>query len=214
MLVNVIPINSVDSFDYFLFPTQNPLHDSYFQQQVETFSNKLTDIGRSFMEGTRKIYETANDSRAINLAKAALKYARGALHPNMVVPLKTLADLQCAQPIMQRYMMANPMVQQYYFDNRIEGYSDSYVPLDHGKIGESNYDYRRVMNGIITNVEEPDGSLTWVAPQYYEELREGDRELDMQEQSTILKSWDILELFLHAGKEDPTSIYGAKIRGM
>ncbi len=54
MLVNVIPINSVDSFDYFLFPTQNPLHDSYFQQQVETFSNKLTDIGRTFMEGTRR----------------------------------------------------------------------------------------------------------------------------------------------------------------
>ncbi len=132
----------------------------------------------------------------------------------MIVPLRTLADLQCAQPIMQRYMMANPMVQQYYFDNRIEGYSDSYVSIDHGKIGEANYDYRRVMNGIVIDVEEPDGSLTWVAPQYYEDLREGDRELDMQEQSTILKSWDILELFLHAGKEDPTSIYGAKIRGM
>jgi hypothetical protein len=139
------------------------------------------------------------------LARNAIRSARGLLTPNVIQPLVSYEEFQIAQPVMQRYIMAQPDIRQLFFDQRCDGFSDTYVDQQPGKIGETHYDYRRVMNGMM--VEEGED---FVVHHYLDELREGDRELTFHEQVDILSTWQVMSMFMQE-KKDPTNIYGGKL---
>lgn len=198
---------TVDSFNYLVMPEQHPGIQQYLVHQLGQFSNSLNDIGRGFIEKTREIYETVNSSSAIRMAKAAIRMAKGVLHPNTILPFNTLNDLRSAQPIMQRYLMAQPYIRELYHQQRCDGFSDTYVDVEPGKVGEAHYDYRRVMNGIVTEQVTEDGEDTWSYVTYVDTLKEGDRELVIEEQAAILHNWEIAKMFHKAG-QDPTDLFG------
>lgn len=205
MAINVIQGGTVDSFDYLAFPNQNPANTSYIQNQLTNISDRLTGYGRTFLEASKEIYEKVNNSQALMLAKAAVRRAKGFLHPNSIMYLGELDDLRQAQPMMQRFIMAEPALRREYHKQRVDGYSDTYVDVAPGKVGEDHYDYRRVMTGVVT--EEGDGEdYTWKAVIYADELFEGDSELDTFQKNDILKTWDIVNMFMAAAK-DPTDPY-------
>lgn len=207
MRANVITVPSVSSFDYMLYPEQNPVNRQYIETQLNNYSHTLTDIGRNFVETSRAIYEKINDSTAVRAAKAAVRMAKGLFHPNTIVPLETLEELRAAQPVMQRWVMAEPTIRQIYHKQRCDGYSDTYLDYEPGKIGDQHYDYRRVMDGIIVDTVDENGNDSWEFTTYSEELRESDRELEFHEQKAILGTWDIVKMFVEAG-EDISNIFG------
>jgi hypothetical protein len=51
----------------------------------------------------------------------------------------------------------------------------------------------------------------WQCTQYFDELVEGDRELTLEEKVDILTTWDALQMYFNAGKDDPTSPFGGKL---
>ena len=210
MQVGVIDSSSLDSFDYLLFPDQNPNNQTFIQQQLSNFSNTLTETGKRFMETTKAIYEKINDSNAIRMAKAAIRTAKGILHPNTIVHLDNLEYIRTAQPVMQRFIMAEPTIRQYYHEQKCDGYADTYVDIHPNKIGDDHYDYRRVMGGIIQDSVDENGDYEWVSKNYLDEITEGDRELSFDEKVDILKTWDIMKMFMEAG-EDPTNVFGGKL---
>lgn len=205
-IINVIPVESINSFDHLIFPQQHYNNLNYFRNQVEQFSNTLTDYGRQFIERARDIYISINDSEAIRKAKAVLRYAKGVFNPTHIVPLESLEDLRAAQPIMQRYIMAQPDIRNLYHSQRCDGYSDTYTDMHPGKVGDDHYDYRRVMQDVVQVTDEG-----WVAKSYVEDLLEGDRELDFDEQINILRTWEIIQMFAEAAKADPTSLFNGEI---
>ena len=213
MEINVIPVDNLDSFSYFILPEQHHSNSEYFRNQVYGLSNTLTDIGRKFMETSKEIYETINNTEAIKKAKAALRYAKGIFNPNRIVSLETVEDFQTAQPVMQRYLMADIVARQMYQNRQIDGYSDTYIDIDPGKIGMDHYDYRRVIEHCIMDSETPDGKYEWEVHSFGEDLVEGDRELETSEKVIIMNNWDIIRSFLEAGEggEDPTNLYGGEI---
>ncbi len=210
--INVLPISDVGVLDYLMFPDQHPSNLDYFRNQVESISATLNDYGRRFMETSRDLYNTVHDSRLVNAAKAAMRYISGAHHPNEIVYFNTLDDLRTAQPIMQRYVMADPVIRQAYFDYRIDGYSDTYVDMQPGKIGVEHYDYRRMMNGIVQDGTDEHGNYEWCAHIFTDELYEGDRELTLVEKVMAMRAGDLARMFLEAGKKDPTDVYGGDIK--
>ncbi len=213
MSINVIPVSSLQSFDHFIFPEQNPVNQDYFRTQVASFSNTLTDYGKKFMEASKAIYEEINDSNAIRLAKAALKHVVNPIHPNQIVDLTTIEEMQCAQPMMQRFIMADIATRQMYHRNLIDGYSDTYVDNAPGKVGLEHYDYRRVIEDIIMDGEDADGNYEWGVHVFGEDIDPEDKVLTLDEKVIILRIWERLGASMMSGKEDPTNPWGGKIAG-
>lgn len=194
----------VDTWDALAYGEQNPINNNYFRNQIATVSNSLNEVGRQFFSDARDIYERFNGSAAMQAIRTATKAVTSMFQPNVVRSLFEISDFQNATLVMQRWIMANPVVRQTYHDQKCDGYSDTYVDMHPGAIGENHYDYRRVMDGIVQDTED-DG---WKVKFYPDELAHGDRELFLDEKVDILTSWEIIQGFMKIGKADPTSQYG------
>ena len=204
-MINVIHGAGGDVFNALLYPEQSPFHGNYFHTQVTNFNEILTETGQNFMSAARTIYDKINDSAGAELARRAIRAAKGMFNSNLIVPIFNLEDIQLAQPTMQRWVMANPVVRDLYHQQRCSGFADTYVDMEPGTVKETQYDYRRVMNGVIVEDEHD-----WHAKIFFDELREGDRELTHHEKFDILDTWSIVEMFVKAGK-DPTDPYGGSL---
>ena len=198
-------------YDVFLalaYGEQSPVAAEYFKSQMALLPTiqVIGDIGRSFVQGAKATYERFNNSEAMQLVRAATRQAAALFQPEVIRSIFDFADLQTATITMQRWIMANPMIRKMYHDQRCEGYSDTYVDADPGKVGEAHYDYRRVMSGVV-QVEED----SWEAKFYIDNLRDGDQELSNMDKTDILSTWRIAELFMGMGESDPTSPWNAKL---
>jgi hypothetical protein len=207
MAINIINTDSVQSFDYMIFPEQIGIDESYLQQQFSNITNIASDISTRFIETAKNLYEKANNSDLIRSAKAAVMAAKNILSPNSVYHLRDVEQVMSCQGVNQRFIMANPEIRRLYHDQLCDGFSDTYVDLEPGKIGQDHYDYRRVTTGIVFETE--DG---WKVNNYYEDLKEGDKELTVIEKTNCLLNWDTIADAL-SQKIDPTNVYGGKIGG-
>ncbi len=197
-----------EAFDYLLYGDSNPINQDYFKQQIQNFSHTLNDAGRRFIEGSRDLYAKINDSAIAERAKLAVRKAMNLFSPNSIRELDSLQALRTCQPVMQRYVMAFPGIRSLYLQQRCDGYSDSYQDIHPGDIGETHYDYRRVMSGVVQTGE--DNQPDWTVRIYMEELLAEDRDLTTTEKVDILHSWELADMFLKCSI-DPTSIFSEKI---
>ena len=225
MQINVVPNGSPMTFSMMLYPDQNPRNQTYIEERMQQVSQQLgsvvSDFGTKFMERARNLYEQAYNSQAVLAAKAAIRATKGLFHPNAIVQLDTLDELRSAQPVMQRYLMANPLVRNLYLEQRIDGYSDTYTNV-HGKVvGHDHYDYRRVMDGVVVD-HEMQSMLTgkpvdidapeWTATTYFEDLLQDDRELTAMEQTDMLNNYRLQAITIQQLK-DPTNLFGGEVGG-
>lgn len=195
-----------EAWDALAYGHQNPINLGYFQNQIENFSNTLTDIGKQFHADAASIYERFNGSEAMQALRNVTKMAKTLFQPNIVTAITTVENLQIAPLIMQRWIMACPEVRTVYNQQRCDGYSDTYFDSQPKAIGDNHYDYRRVMDGVVKEDEEG-----WSVKFYPDELVEGDRNLLFDEKVDILSTWDSLKYFMEAGDKDPTNPYGGSL---
>ena len=159
------------------------------------------------MQGAREIYDRVANSQAVQYAKAYMRQSNNFFDPNAIIPIDSLEGLQQASVGMQRWIMAQPDIRTLYHQQLVDGYADTYVDMHPGVVGSEHYDYRRVLDGIITEGSEEDG-YDWVTTQYPDDLYKYDRELTIGEKTDILNIWDIVKLYSEARKEDPTNPHG------
>jgi len=196
--INVIEATP-EAFDYITFPNQNPNTQQYIQSQLTNFSDTMTDAGREFMMGARQVYEMIQNSDAAKQAKHVLRKAKGLFKPNIIIEYVDIDEVKAAQPIMQRYIMAQPDIRKQYHRQLCDGYSDTYIDMHPGMIGHDHYDYQRVMSNII--VELPDDD--WKVNIYAHEVIGDDKELSFEDKVNILHTWEIVKMALEADI-DPT----------
>lgn len=195
-----------EAFSSLAFGLQNPVNVQYFNNQIQQAKQALGstfgEFGNRFLNRAEELYDRFNNSRSMELARAALNQVRGIFQADVVRDLRTLSEFQIATPVMQRWVMTNPMVREMYHSQQCDGYSDTYVDTQPGMIGENHYDYRRVRNGIVDVTDEG-----WHVTTYAETLKEGDKELEFDEQVRILRTWENLENLLYQKLKDPTSVW-------
>lgn len=90
--------------------------------------------------------------------------------------ISKIAEFQHA-PTMQRWIMAEPTVRQMYFDQKLDGYSDTYSTTDK-TVGMMHLDYQKVIDGVYREDENGDISIT----EFYNLYEEHERPLDIMEQ--------------------------------
>lgn len=205
--MNIIS-GGLGAFDALVYGEQNPVNQGYFARSLEQFPalQTVSDVGRHFIDSAKAAYEAFNGSEAMQLIRAATRQAVALFQPEIIKSIFDIADFQTASLTMQRWVMANPVVRQSYFDQRCEGYADTYTDVDPGKIRDEHYDYRRVMHGVVQLEDD-----SWQAKFYMENLRTGDRDLTTADKVDILQTWKMVEMFIKAGESDPTSPYNSML---
>lgn len=183
---------------------------SYLRERVERYAPRITEIFDGFFEDSRVLFERHNGERALRKIRQRIRQSSNPTRGDIIRPLIDLSDLQNAKPLMQRYIMANPMARRYEAEQRFDGYSDSYRNAYPGRSTWEDPDYMRAVDGMIFTddrfgqkpSEDPEGR--WIAPQNLFDTDE--RDLDIIEQSDVFSTWDVLEMHLEAMKKDPTSV--------
>jgi len=204
--MNYIDVGNTNVWNAIAYGQQNPVNINYFQNQLQNIQTNLNQAAVSFYQDAQSIYDKFTNSDALRSIRIALKGAANLFNGEVIKSIFDVEDFQTASFTMQRWVMANPVVRQMYHDQKCDGYSDTYIDAEPNKIGDSHYDYRRVMDGVVVADEEQE-----YYKHYYEDIFEGDKELTHTEKVDILTTWEIVELFMKTSKLDPTSPYGSSL---
>ena len=189
------------AFNALAFGSKPPELRSFFEERLQSINAGIGGYSEKFKARANEMFNSFHGDRVVQIAKAALNQVRGFFKPDEIVNLTTIEDLQVAQATMRRMVMANPVVRELYHKQRCDGYSDSYVDADPGKIGWDHYDYCRVMTGIVEVTDE-----SWKFTSVAHDQRPGDSELDFHDQfSIVAQTWPSLEAIMAQAAKDPTS---------
>lgn len=205
-----------ETFDALIYHEPHPGTMNYLQSQFDNMSSTVAGIGSGFMETARRAWDNFGNSDAFRRAKAAVRMVTHMWQRDEIKSIWEMASFQQAPLAMQRLLMANPNVRQMYNEQRLDGYSESYVDMYPNKSGWHHYDYQQVTDGmvrtpVIKGKDEEHDEHDFHVEFFFGEPVEGDRHLDIYEQHDLLKSWDAMNVLIADGGEDPTSIYNSKL---
>lgn len=191
-----------------LYGETHPSTRDFLRNQLDEARRHIVSAGSSFLDRAIGAFDHYNSSAALQFARKVVSNVQGAFDVARIMEYDRLEQFQHANSIMQRWIMANPMIRERYHAQRCDGYSDTWQDIDPGRVAEQHYDWRRVNDGII---QFQDDSEAWTAPQYLDELRDGDRDLILSEQTAILRSWRVAEALMALGRDDLTSPTGDQL---
>jgi len=188
------------ALDYIMFGDTRNRVSSYIQKQI----NELSTYAPKFFEGIKNIaYNAYNYLTNEFLHTKTLQHLQDnniIIHNQEIFEYLSYEQIRDANITMQRYIMAHPEVRQLYLDNKIDGYSETYVNIFGNDVGESHYDYRKVMDGVIVPTEKG-----FKFTHYNDELLPGDKPLSFVERMTILRVWEEIDFLLNGTKYDFTN---------
>ena len=195
-----------DLFDSLAYGRPQPGVYDFLAHKAQQYSQNLTQTGVQFVQNVKSYFAAVTESEAAMLARAAGRKVRSLWDTDDIRGLLDINEFQHAGLKMQRWVMAEPTTRQLYINQGCEGYADSYVDVEPGRVGESHYDWRRVMDGIVVETDKG-----WSATTYLEEIRPNDVPLLLDEQADILYAWENLRTHIHRRKSDPTSRYNGSL---
>lgn len=196
-------IDDLNAFDAALYgaPLQSTV--DYVQNQFQQGWETLTDAGRSFMEQRKTFMEEATSENTLAKFKAMGRRIRHAWDTDDIKHMSDIGDFQQARTKAVRWLMADPVIRKLAQKQQIEAWAGTYQDTNPDDIGWLHYDYRRVTDGVLMVDEEDKDSMVctnYVEPYLYEE-----DELDLQQQSDILSSWENQRAYFEEQKEDFSS---------
>lgn len=172
-------------------------------ERANTLRANVSNHATNFFNQAVNLYQTISTSDAIQAMRNLVAKKDNSWEVNSIYAATNTEQLQTANLVMQRYIMAEPNLRDLYLNNLTEGYGDTYVNNHGDSIGVNHYDYRRVMDGMLV---VNDDSMQFST--FYEDIPEGDRELTLHEKVDILKTWNAVNIALSENEMDPTSPVG------
>lgn len=176
---------------------------NWLQHRTQNLMQTASASTANWLNKARTFYTTISESDAMQALRNLTAKVDTSWMGNNIHFCNSLEQIQTANPIMQRYIMAEPRLRDMYLNQSVEGYADSYVNYHGDAIGVNHFDYRRVMDGmaIVT-----DTHLEW--NDFYENLPEEEKEFTLFEKVDIIRTWNLVNQALDAHEMDPTSPVG------
>lgn len=199
----MIPINTVCGGDdvekaILYRPPSRSLYN-FLQDNYQHAMNYVRDVGNGFIDNLKSLYNKYTSEEAIQRTKDIL-YSTGMHFSQDVIAPIEYNQLNNANLIMQRYMMAHPKVGDLYRRGMLHGFSETFFDREPDTYGEDRLDYGRVMDGVLQFDEEGNGFVEYFIQNdtIYDEL-----DLTETEQFTLADMYSLVTAAISNGL-DPT----------
>ena len=106
---------------------------------------------------------------------------------NQYMELTSWEALQQANVTMQRIVLSHPAIKQMYVNQDIDGYSNTYTNVFGNGVGEEDYNYRRIMSGVL---------IDDVVKHYFDDLLPGDTRPGHYEKDIALSTFSAIDWIL------------------
>lgn len=196
-----------DTFDAFAHGEVHPSTARYLENMIHQPTQAISAASQALMNQSAELYDRFMGSTAMRRIRAAGRQVASHWQQDTIMPLTTTGQLQTAPLTMHRWLMAEPTIRNLYHQQQCDGYSETYVDAEPGRIGEDHSDYRRVMDGIVEMTEEGD----WFATEYLDDIPEDENEFLFEEQFDLLRSWHAMARAVMEKQDDPTSRWNAEL---
>ena len=183
----------------------------YIATTLNTYVNQVGQAAGNIVQGVVDRFNEVRSNTHLMRVESLRNKLNTVWKTDGIRPLLTIADIQQAPIAMQRWVMAAPPIRQLYNRGGCSAYEDTYVDIRPGGVGSGHYDYRRVMNGIVHQVEDEEGNTDVVYTNYIEPLMHAEDVLTILEKSSIRATWNTIQNHLTDSDEDPTSELNEKI---
>lgn len=188
------------TFGAMIFGTPSQSSLDYMHTTGNMFTASLNQYAQTFYQNYSDAYRRISYTEDLQLIKAAMRAADNYMLPNRIMHYTSIGELQNAAPIMQSWIMANPVVRELWFSNQLDGYSGSYTNWYGNAVGMDHVEYQAAVNGVYRDV---DGMMQCeiypLCP----------HEMEIQDQVQILGTWIEIEDYIKRKKEDPTSRFNS-----
>lgn len=178
---------SEPALDMMMYGDQSAFLGQYLQQQMQQLGPVFNEFSSRLLNAVKTSYDFINDKLVQYGIKNELTNSGLNVLGNQYLELLSWMALQQANPTMERIIMAHPEVKQLYVDQNIDGYSDSYVPIDPEGVGKEDYSYRRIMSGVL---------IDDIVSHYFDEMVPGDKELSHYEKDIALNTFSTIDWLL------------------
>lgn len=196
-----------EEFDALVFSSPSRTIQNALETRNSGALSRIKEGARTLYNRTSKLISKLDVDR-INRISSRLHRRTNFINQDIVTRLLDIEQVQEASPVMRRWVMANPTVRNRVYEGTLSGYDGEYIDEYPGKIGEEHYDYRRVMDGVVTPVDD----VYMDSTTYYEEIHDIDHdELSFSQQCDIMDTWITVEDLLVNADTDPTSLFNASI---
>ncbi len=200
MNATVITTDDLSLASDMLFHPPDSHMQNYMNQGLVNYIKDIGNVVPDFAKDLQNRYRDFLDGNSMRYVKNLKSRINGLWNTNSIKYLATIEEIQQATPIMQKWIMAHPVLRDRYLNNAISAYDGSYVNKEVTGSGSRDYDYRRVMDGI-THLK--DGICSY--SNYIEKVNDEDI-LSVLEKTKILATWDIIDSHFENGDNiDPTS---------
>lgn len=177
---------------------------SWLADRSSALRESMGSAALNWFNTAKSFVQIIDTSSAIQAFRNITSKQESVWNTNNIHQCFTIEQLQTANPVQQRYIMAEPRLRDMYLNNSVEGYGDSYINHQGDAVGIKQYDYRRVTDGIM--LEQPDE--TFEVNVFHEIVPDGDKELTLHQKVDILRNWNLVNVALDAAEMDPTSQFG------
>lgn len=201
-------IGGTNTFDHLMYGAPKAEVQQFVSTLQQNITPMLTQEGLNFVQQTRNEWSKFFGEDAARLARAGARRVMSLWDDDSIRQLVGIAALQQAPVVMQPFIMAEPTIRQAYLDQKVDGYSDTYVNA-HGKdVGEDHYHYKCVMSSVIEDVDDGE---EWRAKTYFLDYENPEDELNFDQKVDVLSTWSELLLRFRTGRDDPTSKYNSAL---
>lgn len=190
-----------------LFGTLSQNTVNYLKAEIQSLASNTSEYSKQLYERSLALFDQVNSEKANLLAEAVLSQVDSMMGLDIIEPLLTIDLLQAAKPIMQNWIMTNPVIRQAMYDGKLEGYSDTYKDPEPGLVGHEMEAYRFLMNGVVVEHETQSGQYSL----YYDREHNADTQLTMRKLSAIVETQEAAVQAYLQGDRDPTSQYDASL---
>lgn len=178
----------------------------YLNQMGMDFNSSISDEARLRFTEVKSFYKTVSFDDALSALRNAVSGTDALSLPNRVMPLVSLAELQHAPDVMLPWIMAHPQLRELYAHNSCEGYGDRFIDYFSEVLGDTRPLYKAAVNGLRREVN---GEYQM---EIFAEVRsEQSLQIDMNDQLSVMATWDEIDYQLSLNDRDPTSPFDGKL---
>lgn len=204
-MATLIELNDFDRVgDALFYEASSAVQDS-ISRRFSDYRKVARDIGDGFIDKMVAMYEENVTRRAMNIGELMKQKVGAIFKSDIIRRLDTLNDVKHAPTTMRRWIMAEPSLRERYSVKGVSGYEGEFDnPYPDQGSGNTHYDYRRVMNGVVS-LDENNNAYS---EQYLDSVKDTDL-LILSQQGIIRYSWFAIKNSLKEGcTEDMTSEWG------